>query len=352
MKKIILLGSFLFLCGMTQAQEQHQWPAAYSNITGHVVGEHVTPVDGVPNFDPTVPIARSSSSVLFERPDQEDLLFDNGSVFNIESPLLSVLQGSLGMTTYGANASASDYAMADDFTLDSDSDISTMEFYTYQTSAGSPPTIYGIFVQVYDNDPSAGGVVVWGDMTTDRYLDSEMTGGNRVLEGNEGNTDRKIEKVVAETSGLSLEAGTYWVEVSFMGMESSGPWAPPISILGEPTTGDGLQRVPAGWQAWVDSGSGTAQGLPFQVYGTETLGVNDHSQIGLSFYPNPMSEVLNITANAKIENVRVFNMLGQQVANVPGLKNGQLDVSSFASGTYLVEVKFEGGSVQTFKVLK
>lgn len=355
MKKIILLGCFIFLYGMTNAQEQHTWPAAYSNITQPTVGEKTSPAEGIPTFDPTVTIATSESSILFNRPDEGDLLYDNGSVFNEDDPeLLSVLQSvSLGMSLYGSNVNLDlGYSMSDDFTLDNPAEISSMEFYTYQTGAANPPTIFSVFVQVYDGDPSAGGTVIWGDMTTDRYADSYMTDGRRVLESTQNDTSRKIELVVADTDGLSLDAGTYWVEVGLLGMESSGPWAPPITITGEATTGDGLQKTPDGWQAFIDDGSATPQGLPFQIYGTETIGINDHVQTGLSYFPNPMKDVLNITSNLKVESIKAFNMLGQQVINNAQLRNGQLDVSYLAAGTYLVEVTFEGGVKETFKVMK
>lgn len=350
MRKITFLLSFILMYGVSSAQEQHVFPAAYSNINQHVVGDHAVPAEGIPNFDPTIPIARAESSILF-RPEEGDLLFDNGPVFNVEEPeLLSVLQASLNMNTFGANITSPTFALADDFTLDNPADITTMNFYTYQTGA-TPPTIISAYIQVYDDDPSFGAAPIWGDLTTDRYFDSEATGGYRVSENSMGDRTREIEMVTVETPGLSLEAGTYWVEMSLVGTASSGPWGPPIVIDGETTTGDAVQRTADGWQAWVDSGTGTAQGVPFQVYGTETLSVNNFERTGLSFYPNPVTDVLNITAALNIESVKVFNMLGQQLVKAQ-LTEGQLDVSSFAAGTYVVQVEFEGGITETFKILK
>lgn len=209
-------------------------------------------------------------------------------------------------------------------------------------------------MQIWDGDPSEGGAVIWGDMTTDRFYDSMETGGYRQLESNMGDMSREIEVVTIETAGLILDAGTYWVEVSFVGLGASGPWMAPITITGETTTGDGLQRTPTGWQAWLDSGSSTAQGLAFQVYGIEgTVGIDDFHQSGLSYYPNPVKDVLNIAADLEIETVKVFNILGQQVIqSATGLKNGQLDFSMLANGTYMIQVSFEGGLVETIKVVK
>ncbi len=51
-------------------------------------------------------------------------------------------------------------------------------------------------------------------------------------------------------------------------MAYSGPWAPPVTINGQATTGDALQYIPAtGWSPVLDTGSLTPQDFPFQVYG-------------------------------------------------------------------------------------
>jgi len=56
------------------------------------------------------------------------------------------------------------------------------------------------------------------------------------------------------------------VEWTTNGTLSSGPWAPPISILGQTTTGNAIQYTTA-WAALIDSSSGTQQGLPFIIEG-------------------------------------------------------------------------------------
>ncbi len=53
-------------------------------------------------------------------------------------------------------------------------------------------------------------------------------------------------------------------------MLPSGPYSPPIAILGQPYTGNARQFDPSlgSWKNAVDPGSSTQQGLPFKVYGT------------------------------------------------------------------------------------
>ncbi len=43
------------------------------------------------------------------------------------------------------------------------------------------------------------------------------------------------------TIGTALAQGTYWVQSATDGSLASGPWAPPITILGQTTTGNALQ---------------------------------------------------------------------------------------------------------------
>jgi hypothetical protein len=68
---------------------------------------------------------------------------------------------------------------------------------------------------------------------------------------------------------VNLAPGTYWVEFQFGGTLSSGPWAPPVSILGQTTTGNALQKTSTGWAQALDTGSGSVQGMPFLIMGNE-----------------------------------------------------------------------------------
>jgi hypothetical protein len=53
------------------------------------------------------------------------------------------------------------------------------------------------------------------------------------------------------------------------GPSYSGPWVPPITILGQTMTGNALQWTSSGdsWALAVDTGTGTQQGVPFVVEG-------------------------------------------------------------------------------------
>ncbi|MDR6968721.1 hypothetical protein J2X31_002747 [Flavobacterium arsenatis] len=82
------------------------------------------------------------------------------------------------------------------------------------------------------------------------------------------------------------------------------------------------------------------------------LGVNNPQQELFTYYPNPVSDVLNFSHNTSITDVTVFNVLGQQViVKAINATSGQIDMSNLASGNYIVRVQTEG-STKTIKVVK
>ncbi len=80
---------------------------------------------------------------------------------------------------------------------------------------------------------------------------------------------------------------------------------------------------------------------------------NEDFQAGAFLYsPNPFSDILNIKFAQPINNIQIFNLLGQQVfAHDFSEKEIQIDLSHFSSGTYLVKAKTTD-SLRTFKIVK
>ena len=184
----------------------------------------------------------------------------------------SAVQTALRMSLYGFGfQSTVPNRMADDFVVTDAAgwDVSTITFFGYQTGSTTTSTFTDIYVQIWDGDPSAGGTVVWGDYTTNRLQSTGWSNIYRVLDTTLTDTQRPVMAIVA-TIGTTLAQGTYWVDFSAAGSGASGPWAPPISILGTTATGNALQYTTSGgvWAAALDSGSGAQQGMPFIIDGT------------------------------------------------------------------------------------
>ena len=67
-------------------------------------------------------------------------------------------------------------------------------------------------------------------------------------------------------------------------------------------------------------------------------------------YPNPVSDVLNITAKANVEvkSINIYNMLGQLVLVIPNAQTvSKVDVSNLTSGNYFVKINSDNGTSST-----
>ena len=198
------------------------------------------------------------------------VLYDNGPLVTHEGTGAggydeSVLHSGMSTLGFGAQLSAGN-SMADDFEVTGSWDIDEIVLYAYQTNAGAgASTITGGYIQIYDGDPSAGGSVIWGDLSTNIMTSTEDAMIYRNSDGPGGGTTRAIMSVTCAVD-VTLSAGTYWLEYQFDGSASfSGPWNPPITITGQPVTGNALQYT-GSWGPALD-GSGDQQGCVFQILG-------------------------------------------------------------------------------------
>lgn len=218
-----------------------------------------------------VGVSNPAPLTSFEWP--EVVLYDNGPLVNLPGggaggADASALQTAIGMNTLGAGHQfLNGYSLADDFTVSDAAgwQIDDITFFAYQTGSTTTSTITGVYVQIWNGQPNAGGTVVWGDMTTNRLSSTGWSNIYRVTDTTVTTTNRPVMANVA-TVGTTLAQGTYWVQWSTDGTLASGPWAPPITIAGQTTTGNALQYTTA-WAALTDTGTLTPQGMPFIING-------------------------------------------------------------------------------------
>jgi hypothetical protein len=82
------------------------------------------------------------------------------------------------------------------------------------------------------------------------------------------------------------------------------------------------------------------------------LSVQDLSQFGFTVYPNPVKDFVNLNAQAPIEKVEIFNLLGQQVLTSDINKtSSQINVSNLTDGVYLMKTYIDGVT-GTYKFVK
>ena len=83
-----------------------------------------------------------------------------------------------------------------------------------------------------------------------------------------------------------------------------------------------------------------------------SLGVSDSAIEGLTYFPNPVQDVLDIRANTEIDSVTVFDILGREVMQQNGTINTmKLNMSGLHSGSYLARVQ-SGNKTQVIKLIK
>ncbi len=83
-----------------------------------------------------------------------------------------------------------------------------------------------------------------------------------------------------------------------------------------------------------------------------TLGMDDPLFTNFTYYPNPVKNQLTLQSGVLIENVEVYNLLGQIVIEVkPNTLEVHLDTNQLQSAVYLMKVSIDG-SQKTFRIVK
>ncbi|WP_299100958.1 T9SS type A sorting domain-containing protein [uncultured Winogradskyella sp.] len=96
---------------------------------------------------------------------------------------------------------------------------------------------------------------------------------------------------------------------------------------------------------------GYGQALDFTL-SVSSLSVNSFDISQLSVYPNPIKNTLNVSYNAEIKSVKIYNLLGQNIlTHLPNASQFQVDVSSLNAGVYIVKL-FSENDQYSFRTLK
>jgi len=172
---------------------------------------------------------------MWDGPDA--VLFDNGPLVThpgggAGGADASAVQTALLNSTYGFGHSVSTgYRVADDFTVPAGGWlINQITFFAYQTGSTTTSTINNVNLRIWNGPPNAGGSVIWGDTTTNVLATTQWSTIYRVLDTDLLNSQRPI-MADTVTVGTVLPPGTYWLDWQTGGTLTSGPWAPPVTIL-------------------------------------------------------------------------------------------------------------------------
>jgi hypothetical protein len=224
----------------------------HPNLPTNSFGENA---NGASNFVPTAQYTPSNTDAI---------LWDNGTIINSPGTGAggadeSVIPAGGSSYGFGMNQGAG-YSVADDFTVGTNWTVNSITFQGYQTNSGNTSTFTGLYFRIYNGDPSAGGTVVFGDLTTNRMTSTNFSGIYRVNAPGEG-TARPVMNIVCDGLNISLAPGTYWIEWAATGSLASGPWIPNTAAA----VGNSIQNQAGPWAGLVNPG---AVDLPFIISGS------------------------------------------------------------------------------------
>lgn len=162
------------------------------------------------------------------------------------------------------------------------------------------------------------GDITYVPGTENTYVSTGINSGNAGFMGSAYSTDGGV-------TWTSIDAGLQRGKVQFL----------------NPTTG---------WAGYFSDGTSGSKGI-LKFNGNLSLGVSDNAvKNNLKVYPNPAVDVVKVSADKKIENITVIDMTGKKVKSFKAAN--EINVSSLAKGTYILQVYYGGGAVENTKLIK
>lgn len=191
-----------------------------------------------------------------------------------------------GFSIFTNAALTSDFRGADDFTVPAGQtwEITGADFYAYRTGNNITTSPFGqLNFQIWNGRPGDGGSsVVFGDTTTNVLATSTFSNLYRVFNtvvpppGTAPGTTRPIWENHANVAGLSLPAGTYWIDWGYrMTTDTFTSFTPSVTAVGDRSggvIGNARQSNLGAWADVIDAGNpatapDVAQDLPFRLHG-------------------------------------------------------------------------------------
>jgi len=84
----------------------------------------------------------------------------------------------------------------------------------------------------------------------------------------------------------------------------------------------------------------------------EASGIADNVIEGFSMYPNPVNNVLNISTTNTINQIHIYNLLGQEVLfDSPNRTQTKINLSNLSNGSYVVKIQ-AGKQVGAYRLIK
>lgn len=98
--------------------------------------------------------------------------------------------------------------------------------------------------------------------------------------------------------------------------------------------------------------SNDAGGFQLEITCEDILGVNENQINNIALYPNPVTDVLQISAKTEITSIAIYNVNGQEIMNKDiNSTKGEIDLTNLSTGIYFAKT-IANNTTETFKIIK
>jgi len=246
----------------------------------------------------------------------------------------------------GSSIVVDSFHQADNFVVPEDETWSPVELIWYLYQTDSPPSrpISSAYIQLWRGNPMTGGVLIAGDMETNRAIESTFSGVYRTWNQRD-ECERAVKRLHIDVSWIGpLEAGEYWIEIaSDRDADYSGPWANPV------VPRDGNENsifYDVREQAWEENtasnGSGAKWDYPFKL--SYTGGRYWIDVIGTC--PGIVEFHWRGTAPGRRQAILFADRIGRTVIDVGACAGTTLDIEGAPTIYAIIDTRDGAGSVR------
>ena len=156
-------------------------------------------------------------------------------------------------------------------------------------------------------------------------------------------------------AGLSSEPGESGVAF-YSAPDENATSGSDLTFVDQPNNNCGFGNL-----SFINTTVGTTYyvlALSFAPYATfdidlsEILGSIENELVDFEYYPNPLTNELNLSAKSTIDEIGIYNLMGQKVFSEKiGRNSTRINLENLSSGLYVMNVASEGKSA-SYKIVK
>jgi predicted extracellular nuclease len=158
---------------------------------------------------------------------------------------------------------------------------------------------------------------------------------------------------------IGEDPGTAWTDV-FPYTDAQGAWITSNhTLLRKPTITQGVTTNPSAFNVlaeWDSLPNNTWTNLGTHNCNCNTVGIQENQNAaGVSVYPNPSNDVVNVNSSEAISTVEIYNTLGELVftqsfSSASQTHSTQINLNTMPGGMYMVQVLTSNGQTQVSRI--